>query len=116
MLPKLSIITINRNNAVGLRKTIESVVLQECLKDTDIEYIIIDGASTDNSIEVIKEFVGHPLYGKKITSWVSEPDTGIYDAMNKGIKKANGEYLHILNSGDYLANAHTYKDILPFLS
>ena len=92
-MTKLSIITINRNNAAGLRKTIESVVSQTF---TDFEYIIIDGASTDESVEVIKE------YADKITYWVSEPDKGIYNAMNKGIIKANGEYLQFLNSGDWL--------------
>ena len=92
---KLSIITINRNNAAGLRKTIESVVSQTY---TDFEYIIIDGASTDESIEVIKE------YADRITYWVSEPDKGIYNAMNKGILKASGVYLLFLNSGDWLVN------------
>ncbi len=75
---KLSIITINYNNREGLRKTIESVVNQTC---QDFEYIVIDGGSTDGSAEVIKEFED------KIDSWVSEPDKGIYNAMNKGIKK-----------------------------
>ena len=93
---KLSIITINRNNAVGLRKTIESVVHQTFI---DIEYIVIDGASTDESVEVIKQ------YAKKITYWVSESDKGIYNAMNKGILKAKGEYLLMLNSGDVLDNS-----------
>lgn len=88
---KLSVITINLNNAKGLRKTIESVVNQNY---TDYEYIIIDGKSTDGSVEVIKE------YENKIAYWVSEPDKGIYNAMNKGILKAKGEYLLMLNSGD----------------
>ena len=94
-MTKLSIITINRNNADGLRKTIESVVSQTY---TDFEYIIIDGASTDESVDVIKE------YADKITFWVSEPDNGIYNAMNKGILKAKGEYLQFLNSGDWLSD------------
>ena len=93
--PKLSIITINLNNAAGLRKTIESVVNQTF---TDYEYLIIDGGSTDGSVEVIKEFAD------KITYWVSEPDKGIYNAMNKGILKARGEYLQFLNSGDWLVD------------
>jgi glycosyltransferase involved in cell wall biosynthesis len=92
---KLSIITINFNNAVGLRKTIESVVNQTFL---DLEYIIIDGGSTDGSLEIIKE------YKNNITYWISEPDSGIYNAMNKGIVIANGEYLQFLNSGDWLVN------------
>lgn len=90
---KLSIITINLNNASGLRKTIDSVVAQSF---TDIEYIIIDGGSNDGSIEVIKE------HTEEITYWISEPDKGIYNAMNKGILKATGEYLLFLNSGDWL--------------
>lgn len=93
MIPKLSIITINRNNAEGLRKTIKSVVNQT---STDFEYIVIDGGSTDGSVEAIKE------YEDKITYWLSEPDTGIYNAMNKGIRLAKGEYCQFLNSGDTL--------------
>jgi glycosyltransferase involved in cell wall biosynthesis len=89
---KLSIITINLNNADGLRKTIESVVSQTL---TDFEYIVIDGASTDGSVEIIKQ------YADKITYWISEPDKGIYNAMNKGILKATGEYCLFLNSGDW---------------
>jgi glycosyltransferase involved in cell wall biosynthesis len=88
---KLSIITINYNNASGLRKTIESVINQTF---NDYEYIVIDGGSTDGSVEVIKE------YADKITYWKSEPDKGIYNAMNKGIMNAHGEYCHFLNSGD----------------
>lgn len=94
-MPKLSIITINLNNASGLRKTIESVVSQTF---QDFEYLVIDGGSTDGSVEVIKEFED------KITYWVSEPDKGIYNAMNKGILKARGEYLQFLNSGDWLVD------------
>ena len=92
-------ITINRDNAAGLRKTIESIVTQNC---TDFEYLIIDGASNDGSIDVIKDYKLHLVYGNKITYWVSEPDTGIYNAMNKGIKHATGTYLYMLNSGDWL--------------
>lgn len=88
---KLSIITINYNNCSGLRKTIESVVNQTW---HDFEYIIIDGGSTDGSVEVIKEFAS------QIDYWVSEPDKGIYNALNKGLAKANGEYCNFMNSGD----------------
>lgn len=88
---KLSIITINYNNCDGLRKTVESVVNQTCL---DFEYIIIDGGSTDGSVDVIKQ------YADIIDYWVSEPDNGIFNAMNKGIAIAKGEYLIFMNSGD----------------
>ena len=96
---KLSIITINRNNAEGLRKTMESVLSQTC---RDFEYIIVDGASTDGSVAVIKELTRERVNELKNFTWISEPDTGIYNAMNKGIKKAKGEYLLFLNSGDFL--------------
>lgn len=92
---KLSIITINKNNAKGLEKTILSVINQSF---DDFEYIVIDGQSEDSSVEIIRK------YSNKITYWVSENDTGIYNAMNKGIKKANGEYLLFLNSGDFLVD------------
>ena len=88
---KLSIITINYNNCAGLRKTIESVVNQIW---HDYEFIIIDGGSTDGSVEVIKEFASHIDY------WVSEPDKGIYNALNKGVAIAKGEYCNFMNSGD----------------
>lgn len=95
-MTRISVITINYNNASGLQKTIESVVGQQF---SDYEYIIIDGGSTDGSKEVIKK------YKDRITYWVSEPDNGIYNAMNKGIAVAKGEYLHFLNSGDcYVSN------------
>ena len=100
---KLSIITINYNNASGLRKTIESVVNQTSL---EFEYIVIDGASTDGSIEIIKEFKD------KITFWVSEPDTGIYNAMNKGIHSAKGKYCQFLNSGDSLVPPNVTESML----
>lgn len=93
---KLSIITINRNNAGGLEKTLKSVVSQTF---SDFEYVVIDGASTDSSVEVIKKYESQFAHLK----WISEPDTGIYNAMNKGIRMASGEYIQILNSADCLA-------------
>lgn len=98
----LSIITINLNNAEGLRKTIESVV---CQTFNNFEFIVIDGASTDGSVETIKEFEN------RITYWVSEPDKGIYNAMNKGILKAKGEYLLMLNSGDVFYSEATLEKV-----
>jgi glycosyltransferase involved in cell wall biosynthesis len=94
-MPKLSIITINLNNAAGLQKTVESVVSQTF---ADYEYIVIDGGSTDGSTDVIKR------HEDRIAYWTSEPDSGIYSAMNKGIRQAKGEYCLFLNSGDWLSD------------
>ena len=93
---KLSIITINRNNAVGLEKTMRSVASQTY---KEFEYVVVDGASTDGSAEVVKRLEPEFAHIK----WVSETDTGIYNAMNKGIRMASGDYIQILNSGDCLA-------------
>ncbi len=98
---KLSIITINYNNASGLEKTIKSAIYQNFL---DKEFIIIDGKSTDNSIEVIKK------YKQNIDIWVSEPDEGIYNAMNKGVSLASGEYCIFMNSGDSFYNSSSISD------
>ena len=97
---KLSIITINYNNAEGLERTLNSVLVQTY---GEIEHIIVDGASTDNSVDVIMEYVQKVESGKRKVEWVSEKDNGIYNAMNKGIRKATGDYIQILNSGDVLA-------------
>ncbi|GGP05327.1 glycosyl transferase [Cloacibacterium rupense] len=98
---KLSIITINYNNFEGLKKTFDSVFNQTF---QDFEYIVIDGGSTDGSKELIE------FNKDKISYWVSEPDKGIYNAMNKGIKVAKGEYLLFLNSGDYFYEQTVLKD------
>ena len=94
---KISIVTINRNDATGLEKTIRSVVAQDY---NNIEYLVIDGASTDNSVDIIRK------YETRLALWISEPDKGIYDAMNKGSRKATGDYCLYLNSGDTLVNNH----------
>lgn len=99
---KYSIITVNFNNKEGLRKTIESVIHQTF---RDFEYIVIDGGSTDGSVDVLNE------YDSEIDYWVSEPDGGIYQGMNKGIKKATGEYLNFMNSGDCYYNNDILKKI-----
>ena len=99
---KLSIITVNLNNKDGLKKTAESIITQSC---NDFESIVIDGGPTDGSKELIEQFSSHMSY------WVSEPDKGIYNAMNKGIKVAKGEYLQFLNSGDYLVSENTLKKV-----
>lgn len=99
---KLTIITINYNNAEGLRKTIQSVLGQSF---KDYEYIIIDGASTDGSINIIKQ------YSDKINYWMSEKDKGVYNAMNKGIRQAKGDFLLMLNSGDFLINSEVLNEV-----
>ena len=93
----LSIITINYNNADGLRKTMQSVLDQDY---SDFEYLVIDGGSTDGSKEVIEDFLNNHPNSSKITYWCSEKDGGIYPAMNKGIAHALGQHIGILNSGD----------------
>ncbi len=104
---KLSIITINYNDAAGLRKTIESVVAQT---SPDIEYLVIDGGSTDGSAAVVQE------YHDKIDYQISEPDRGIYHAMNKGIARATGTYCQFLNSGDWLVAPDTTQRMLAALN
>ncbi len=89
---KCSVITVNYNNCKALERTIISTINQQ--KFNDFEYIIIDGASTDGSVDIIKKFAN------KIDYWVSEPDKGIYDAMNKGVAVAKGDYCIFMNSGD----------------
>jgi glycosyltransferase involved in cell wall biosynthesis len=101
-MPYVSIITINRNNALGLEKTIQSVLGQTF---NDYEYIIIDGASDDGSRKVIEK------YASKIGFWTSEPDTGIYNAMNNGIRKAIGKYCLFLNSGDHLYSPEALAEL-----
>lgn len=93
---KLSIITINLNNINGLVKTIKSVESQTM---TEFEWIVIDGGSTDGSEEFIES------HSNRMSYWISESDKGIYNAMNKGIKIANGEYVLFLNSGDCLISS-----------
>lgn len=104
-MKQISIITINYNNASGLEKTIRSVVEQTY---NEYEYIIIDGASSDKSKEVVQ---GYQQY---IDFWCSEKDSGIYNAMNKGIQRASGEYLLFLNSGDILSDSAVLSDIHSF--
>lgn len=100
---KLSIITVNLNNRDGLKKTIDSVV---CQTFKNFEWIIIDGGSTDGSKELIEKYSEHFSY------WVSEPDKGIYNAMNKGICVAKGEYVLHLNSGDILYNENSLNNVI----
>lgn len=94
--PKVSIITVVFNAGKKLARTIESVLSQDY---KNIEYIIVDGGSTDGSLEVIRK------YRSRLSSWLSEPDEGIYDAMNKGLKMATGDLVGFLNSGDSFRNS-----------
>ncbi len=96
---KISLITVTRNAQKNLGSCVDSVITQNY---TNLEYIIIDGASTDDTLQIIRE------YGPHITSFISEPDLGIYDAMNKGIGMATGDIIGILNSDDYFA----YNDVI----
>ncbi len=105
---RLSIITINRNNATGLGKTMQSVAAQTF---KEYEYIVVDGDSTDESVKVIRSHEAEFAHLK----WVSEPDLGIYNAMNKGIRMASGDYIQILNSGDRLAASDVTERMLAAL-
>lgn len=137
---KLSIITINYNNAEGLRKTLASVAAQTY---ADIEHIIVDGGSTDGSVDIIREYADNQVKGYRlevkgeensiadinastpytlhhtpsahVVRWISEPDKGIYNAMNKGIRMATGEYIQILNSGDILFDASVTQQMIERL-
>ena len=102
----LSIITVNLNNDKGLKKTITSVLAQEGMS---FEFIVIDGGSVDNSVQCIRESE------KKIQYWKSEKDEGIYAAMNKGWKAAQGDYVLFLNSGDSLSTLNILQEIKPLL-
>ncbi|HEY1037857.1 MAG TPA: glycosyltransferase family 2 protein [Bacteroidia bacterium] len=105
-MPKLSVITINYNDAKGLKETILSVVEQT---RKDFEFVVIDGGSTDGSVDVINE------YKDLISIWTSEKDKGIYDAQNKGIQKASGEYVLFLNSGDTFYSNQVVDKFYNFL-
>lgn len=113
---KLSIITVNYNNAEGLNRTLRSVEMQSCL---ELEHIIIDGGSSDESICIIESYEARyeslrtdGCRDYPLVSWVSEKDGGIYDAMNKGVSRATGEYLYFLNSGDLLTSPTVLKEMI----
>ena len=100
--PKISIITVSFNSAKTIKETIESILIQDY---NNIEYIIIDGGSSDETIDIVKS------YGKKISYFISEKDNGIYDAMNKGIKAATGDIVGILNSDDFYPNSFVLSNV-----
>ena len=137
---KLSIITINYNNAEGLRKTLASVAAQTY---PHIEHIIVDGGSTDGSVEIVREYADNQVKGYRlevkgeensiadisastpytlhhtpsahVVRWISEKDKGIYNAMNKGIRMATGEYIEVLNSGDILFDSQVTQRMIEHL-
>jgi|GEM_PF-3217623 len=92
-LPKVSVVTVVYNDVSSIEATIKSVIIQSCL---NLEYIVIDGGSTDGTVDVIKK------YSDSISYWISERDMGIYDAMNKGSKQAKGTWILNINAGDEL--------------
>jgi glycosyltransferase involved in cell wall biosynthesis len=104
--PTVSIITVARNAAATIERTIQSVSAQDY---ADREYIVIDGASTDGTQEIIDR------YSRQIDDYISEPDTGIYDAMNKGVRRARGEWIHLLNADDEYMSAGVWSEVLPRL-
>ena len=96
----ISIITATYNSAKTVRDTFQSVLSQD---DTDYEYIVIDGGSKDGTVDIIREY--EPLFGGRM-KWISEPDKGIYDAMNKGICMATGDVVGLLNSDDFYTSCN----------
>lgn len=100
--PKISIITVVFNSKNHIEATIKNILSQTY---KNIEYIIIDGKSTDGTVEIIK------TYQDEISLWISEPDKGLYDAMNKGIKLATGDYILFINSGDKLFDITTIEQV-----
>lgn len=102
---RYSVITINYNNRDGLLRTINSVICQE---SQYFEFIIIDGGSSDGSVDVIKQFTTN------VTYWISEKDNGIYHAMNKGVAQAQGDYLIFMNSGDCFHSSDVLKAVAEY--
>ncbi|GAB3762850.1 glycosyltransferase family 2 protein [Spirosoma pomorum] len=102
-MPTVSIITITYNAERFLERTIESVLRQTA---TDYEYIIVDGGSTDGTLAIVRR------YESRVTRWISEPDKGLYDAMNKGLHLATGDYVWFMNAGDEIYDEETLAALL----
>lgn len=98
---KISVVTVCYNSVDTIEETMLSVLNQTY---PDVEYIIIDGGSTDGTVDIIKKYAGRVAY------WISEPDKGIYDAMNKGIAAATGDYINFMNSGDRFASTNVIEN------
>ncbi len=105
--PLLSVITVSFNSAKTIEQTILSVINQTY---KNIEYIIIDGGSTDGTVDIIKK------YNNKIKYWISEKDNGIYDAMNKGVDRASSKYLNFMNSDDYFFSNTIIEEVAPLFN
>jgi len=106
VFPLFSLITVSYNSSKTLSDTIQSVLNQTYY---DIEYIIVDGNSNDNTIEIIKEF--EPKFNGRM-HWISEPDKGLYDAMNKGIRMATGDIIGIINSDDLFCDTEAISKVV----
>lgn len=103
--PLISVVTVSYNAVTTIERTILSVISQTY---PNIEYIIIDGGSTDGTVDIIKK------YADRVAYWVSEPDKGIYDAMNKGIKVASGEWINFMNCGDSYYSVNVLESIFMY--
>lgn len=105
--PRISVVTVCFNSAETLESTILSVLNQTY---PNVEYIVIDGGSTDGTVDIIKK------YADRIAYWVSEPDNGIYDAMNKGVRAATGDYMNFMNAGDGFYDNGVIERCVPYLN
>ena len=99
---KITIITVSYNAVATIEQTISSVVHQDY---PHIEYIIVDGGSTDGTVDIIKKYESHGI------RWISEPDHGIYDAMNKGVQMASGDYIYFLGADDWLCSSEVMRAV-----
>lgn len=105
-MPLLTVLTVVFNGSEQLASTMDSVLAQ---RRTDVEYLVIDGGSTDGTLKLFRH------YEDRLDYWLSEPDRGIYDAMNKGLRLARGEYVYFLNAGDTLAGSDTLQEVIALL-
>ncbi|RHJ79747.1 glycosyltransferase family 2 protein [Parabacteroides sp. AM08-6] len=109
----LSIITVCFNSEKTITRTLESVLNQKILP---YEYILIDGGSEDNTVDIIKKYEAIFLRKNVLFKWISEKDKGIYDAMNKGVSLVSGDWVHFLNSDDYYVNNYSIESIVYYLN